>query len=184
MFGGDGTRHTLDYYNFVRALEAWEVDVDSAIALKRNLPAAAVLNVNSFAQITVTNRTFDLIVADSPTSCFGPDQCFCEHFDFVDAKLFRLLRPSTILILNLLPDVLDGVHTRRVELAQPHLARRSRFYGSDRPGQLSIDEMVATYRKIFRDNGFELEWYFHQLRTLRSQVHYLVLKVRRELSGN
>lgn len=184
MFGGDGTRHTLDYCNLVRTMEAWELDSDAAAGLKRNLPTATVLNVNSFDQVQATDRTYDLIVADPPTSLFGPDQRYCEHFDILRLVLARIMRPSTILLLSFLPDVENGVPTRKYPLKPGHLARRSEFYGTDHPDRLTIFEMVATYHRMLQDSGFELEWYFHQLRTFRSQVHYLVLKVRREASGS
>lgn len=170
-FGGDGSRHTLDYFKSIRSLKVWEVDPLHAVSLKRNLPGASVSIVDSFREVKSTELTFDLVVVDCPASQFGPDHRYCEHFDFFNADLFRVLRESAVLILNVLPEQ-EG-------LPPKHLSRRGNFYGTNHPATLSVDEMVRAYRSILNANGLELEWHFRQLRTIRSQVHYLVLKVRR-----
>jgi len=178
-FGGDGSRHTLDYCKSVRSLEVWEVDPLNAVSLKSNLPGASVSIVDSFREVKSTELTFDLVVVDCPASQFGPDYRYCEHFDFFNADLFRVLRESAVLILNVLPEQEGSIESRMKRLPPKHLSRRGNFYGTNRPATLSVDEMVRAYRSILNANGLELEWHFSQLRTIRSQVHYLVLKVRR-----
>jgi hypothetical protein len=179
MFGGDGSRHTMDYHRQVRSLDVWEVDGGLSGPLRRNLPGATVTTTDSFHELQVTKNTYDLIVVDTPASLFGQHKQYCEHFDVFTPSLFRVARPFAVMIVNVIPDLLHSKNARRTPPWPEQLSRRSAFYKTNRPELIPMHEMVAVYRQIAEAAGFELQWHFSLCRTMRSQVHYLAMKVGR-----
>jgi len=179
VYGGDGSRHTLDYFHCLKSLEAWELDPEFARQLQRNLPGARVLQVDSYAEIARTERTFDLAVLDNSVSLFGPEFCYCEHMEMFTPALLRVLNASAVLILNVVPDPGPKAKGSGNEPAEIHLRKRAEFYGVDEPGIIPVERMVESYRQKLQRAGFELEWFEALRRTQRSQVYYLALKVRR-----
>jgi hypothetical protein len=173
-FGGDGSRHTMDYAGRVRRVDVWEFDPAYLPGLRRNLPLAEVTIGDSFAQIRLTERRYGLLVVDTPASLFGPDNRYCEHFEFFNADMLRALAPDAVILLNIRPATESDP-----ALTPEQMSRRGKFYRTDSPATVSVEQMVAVYRELLQAGGFTLEWHFHRLRTVRSQVHYLALKVRR-----
>lgn len=177
VFGGDGTRHTIDYAARLRSLEVWEVDPDRQAELQKNLPNALIRNVDSYVEVNKTKRTYDLVVLDNAVSLFGPDLCFCEHFE-IFTPILAILRSPGVIILNVLPEVKDDpdqeFHSRVTQLA-----RRRHFYGEVNSSCIELKRMIESYREKLWSQGWELEWEFSRQRTVRSKVHYLIMKVTR-----
>lgn len=180
MFGGDGMRHTIDYYRRIRSLELWELNSRYLPTLKKKFGDARLKIVDTFEEIRRTSRTFNLIVDDNPGHLLGRDKEYCEHFDLAAGALFRVAREWSILIFTVVPEPLrqnPSIATRTTYLR--HMSRRSVFYGTDHPHRVTVDEMLPAYRHAARASGFETEWSFYVRRTIRSGTYYLVLKVRR-----
>ncbi|HEY0797184.1 MAG TPA: hypothetical protein VGD64_15540 [Acidisarcina sp.] len=179
MFGGDGSRHTLDYCRLVKSLDIWEVNQLMEPALCRNFPTASITIGNSFEQILLTKKTYDLLVIDNSAGLFGLHKEYCEHFEAFAPSLFRILRPSAVVILNVVPDLEKTTHASDSTVSTTQLARRAAFYQTEHPAQIAIDQMVPIYAGIARRAGFEMVWHFTLCRTVRTQVHYLVMKLSR-----
>ena len=177
VFGGDGTRHTTDYHRLVRSLEVWEVDLGFSASLHQNLPGARISITDSFREIQVTRNAYGLIVIDNPASLFGPQQQYCEHFEFFAPSLFRIARPSAVMVVNVVPDLARVHRAWRSAPSAEHSRRRCKFYGTDHADLIHIEEMVPAYRRIIDAAGFKLRWHFSVRRTLRSQIHYLAMNV-------
>lgn len=83
-----------------------------------------------------------------------------------------------ILILNVIPKI--GPRLVRVypyvHKKERQLACRASSYKIGHPESISLDELVATYRRLARDSDFDVKWYF--LKKRNGLVRYLVLKVQ------
>lgn len=180
LFGADGLRHTLDYYHSVRSLEIWEMDDKYLPGLRKNFPNARIKITDSFKEIESTSNTYNLLVSDEPGQVFGKSQEYCEHFELLTKHLCRVARPSTLIILNAVPDPLrQSPDANRYPTYPGYLEKRGKFYGTDHPDQISIAEMIPAYRRVLSVNGFNLDWYVNVRRTIRGGVNYLALKVSR-----
>src|SRR5262249_30701784 len=177
LFAHSGFLHTRDYLSQVASLEAWEIDPRQEAPLRKNLPWAIVKITDSYEEINRTPRKYSLIVLDAPDCVHGQNQQYCEHFTILP-KVFRAAQDSAVLLLNVMPGTRNG-DIRRHRFSERHLEQRRRFYGTDHPEQLSVDEMIAVYRQRIEAEGFKLEWYISRPRTRDRRLHYLVLKIKR-----
>jgi hypothetical protein len=171
IFGYTGEYHTKFYAPYVRSLEVWEIDPACKEPLMRNLPTAEVKITDSYNEIKHTQKKFNFIVVDNPMSAFGN---YCEHFDLFP-DIFTVVKESSVLILNVIPEINDVALIKWPYLFnEVQLSRRRSFYDSGTPDKISFEELVKAYRKLCNENGFDLEWYFFQKRTI---VYYLVIKI-------
>lgn len=181
VFGFTGELHTMDYAPYVSALEIWEIDAACAAPLRRNLPQARVMIVDTYEEITRTTERFDVIVVDNPEHVYGP---YCEHFELFPL-LFRVAKDAAVIILNVIPRLDDEVRKEWPYLfvehdIATHLERRRAFYRTATPERVSYDEMAAAYGDLARAHGFDLEWSLARRRgSRRDFVYYLALKVRK-----
>lgn len=147
FFAREGDWQTSVYAGRVASLEAWEVDAAFEANLRRNLPAATIRMVDSYAFGAAYDRRFDLIVVDNPQSCFGPDGCFCEHFEALPIAL-RLLKSTGLVVFNLnwAPFNFDA-HPQWRE-------RRAEYYGRADTARLSVEAfLLPFYADLFRRLG-------------------------------
>jgi hypothetical protein len=180
IFGADGSRHTVDYCRLVRSLEIWEKDDRYLPGLHKNFPNARIKITDAFKEIESTCNTYSLLVSDEPGQLFGANQEYCEHFDLLTNHLFRILQPSAVIILNVVPEPLKQIPSGKPYPAYPrYLEKRGVFYETDHPDHVSIEEMIPAYRRTANRSGFNLEWHTSVRRTIRSGVSYLALKVNR-----
>lgn len=173
IFGGSGGFHTKDYATHVSTLDIWEIEPKYEGILRQNFPLAEVMLTNSYKEIENTHKKYSLIIVDNPMSTLGD---YCEHFDLFPA-IFRVAMDSTVLILNVIPEISDASLKKFPYLFNPsQLERRRSFYQTNHPEKVSFEEMVEVYRNLTTTNNFNLEWYFFQK---RSVVYYFVLKIKR-----
>lgn len=171
LFAREGNWHTLDYLKYVRSLDAWEIDPAYEANLRKNLPSAEVRITDSFAELRSTTKKFNFVISDNSMALYGDDR-YCEHFDLFP-EIFRILEDSSILILNVIPSVKKRWQRRFPHVLNgEHCERRSRFYSTDHPKDLSIEEMVNVYRRLAEKSGFSI---LKTLSVKRSCVHYLAL---------
>jgi hypothetical protein len=174
VFGGTGSRHTLDYAHRVDRLEVWEMDPKHEAKLRSNLPHAVVLITDAYRRVKETADRFDLIVVDNPTGMYGGGRC--EHFDLFP-DIFRLAADSAVVLLDVIPNAPQSV--RRTDphvFSAEHLEARRRFYRTNRPDDLSWGDIVDTYRQLAEASGFALAWSFV---VRRHFVYYLALQIAR-----
>lgn len=173
VFGYHGEWHTMDYASQVSTLEVWDIEQECEDALKRNLPMAEVKITDIYKEIKNTSRKYNLIVIDNPMSIYDDH---CEHFDLFP-DIFRIVMDSTILILNVIPEIDDAALKKYSYLFnEVQLARRKSFYKTNHPEKVSFDEMIKAYKNLIETNSFNLEYYFFQKRNF---IYYLVLKIDR-----
>ena len=180
MFGADGLLHTVDYYPLVRSLEIWELKDQYLAGLHQNFPQARIKITDSFREIQTTTNKFDLIVADGPCNVVGPNREYCEHFELMTDFLFRVANNSSVIVLTVVPDPVRHIPTiGETETYSEYLERRRKFYGTDHPELIAVDDMVPAYRRAVEANGFRLDWHVSIRRTIRTGVYYMGLKVSR-----
>jgi len=167
VFAGTGFRHTIDYRRDVGQLEVWEINPAHEAALEKNLPGATVVITDSFAEVARTARRFEIVVVDNTITTFG--RGYVEHFDLFPG-LFRIVAPESVLLLNVCPQVPPELRSD-----ERRLARRAEFYGTDRPFDVPIDQMVRAYERKMSEHGLRLRWHFDRKRAYRAGIHYLVL---------
>lgn len=180
VFGGDGTRHTIDYHPLVRSLDVWEIDPGLLTSLRRNLPGARITIADSFSEIQTTRNAYGLIVIDNPAGLYGLQGQHCEHFEIFTPSLFRIAQSSVTIVVNVLPDLARASRAWRAALSTKHLQKRCEFYGTDHPELIPVEEMLTAYRRITASSGFSWRWHFSICRAARSQLQYLVLNVSSE----
>jgi hypothetical protein len=180
LFGADGSRHTIDYCRLVRSLEIWELNEVYLPSLNQNLPKARIKITDTFKEIQTTSNTYNLLVSDETGQLYGQNKEHCEHFDLMTKHLFRVARPKSVIVVNVVPEPLRQLRAANVypEFSE-YLERRRAFYRSDHPERIPIEEMIPAYRRTANANGFNLDWHVNIRRTIRSGVSYLALAVSR-----
>lgn len=178
VFGDDGTRHTMDYAPFVASLDIWEIRPERERTLRANFPRARVTIVDSFAEVKRTANTYDLVVVDNWIGMFNGH---CEHFELFP-EILRVVDDQGILVLTVIGHLGEEergpfarVHSE--ESLTTHLGRRRRFYRTDHPESVSVDQMLAVYRDLFAAQGVAIDWHVFQPRLDHA---YLALKLRRD----
>lgn len=173
VFGRCGDWHVQDYVSYVKSIEVWEIEQEFEDTLKRNLPMAEIKITNSFEEVRITKKKFDLIVIDNPMSTYNGH---CEHFDLFP-DIFRIFENDTIIILNVIPEINKATKKSYPYIFNPeHLSKRSQFYDTNRPDKTSLEEMILSYTKLVSKHGFVLEWSFF---IRRSVILYCVLKIKK-----
>jgi hypothetical protein len=153
VYGYTGERVTVHYADKVKSLEIWELDPSLERVLCARFPWAEIAIVDSHEEIRRTSKQYELIVVDNPV---WPQ----EHFELFPAVLDRL-SANAVLWLFVIPGA--NAVTRLVYpviFSQDHLSRRGRFYDTDYPDDLSLDELITHYKKLCSTAGLDVEWVF------------------------
>jgi len=156
MFARKGEFRTIDYANHVSTLEAWEIVPDFAEAFRENFPFASVRVKDSIEGIKcagVSGRVWDMIVADHPGGFFGPEDKYCEHFDFLGNTLRCLTTENeSVLVFN----VRERPLFNRFSIAR----RRWDFYDDYSPSfRKSLEDLIVFYQKFFESRGMIIREY-------------------------
>jgi hypothetical protein len=151
VFGYNGEYHTLDYIQHVKQLDIWEIAKDCEVNLKRNLPNANVKITNSYEEIKTTNKVFDTIIIDNHQGIFGDDKC--EHFEIIE-NCFSKLSDKSVLITNVIPDILVSKYDTPIVITAKHIERRKTFYSHPTGTSITKSYFEDFYVKMSRDNGF------------------------------
>src|SRR5262249_7495402 len=94
----------------------------------------------------------------------------------------RICADHAALVLDVIPRLSNRFHARYPYLfSQQHLAGRSAFYGTEHPEDVSIESMLNTYQRLAHQNGMKIDWSFCVRRSHKSDIHYLVLAVKRQI---
>lgn len=172
-FAYTGELQTRAYKKYPTYLEAWEISADCEMALKKNLPRATIKITNSFDELLRCTKKFNYINVDTHQGLFGK---YCENFEFFPL-LFNVTANECIVNLNVIPNATDKWKRKYPDLFnKEHLARRKEFYNTERPENVSLEEMLTVYRMIAQHNGYEVIWHYSLQRTL---TYYLVLHLKK-----
>jgi len=151
LFGGRGDKLVVEYAPYVGNLEIWEIDPSCEADLRSRFPYARIRITDSYTEIRKCPSKFDLVVADIWVSHIFDG--YCEHFELFP-HIFRILSPSAILILNVVPN------TR--SLSTEHGQRRCQFYQVEDPTEIPLKHMVKIYDSIAASHGFHIDWWFYK----------------------
>ena len=171
----------------MHSLEIWEIQEKYREALKANLPNAEVKITDSFEEIRRTANKYSLVVIDNSMGTYMDDPIpggvvttYCEHFELFP-DVFRVLKDSAILIVNVIPWANVAAREKYPDLFnKTQLERRAQFYNTTTPDDISLEKLEETYRQLAKQNGFNLDWSFSEQRGGTGIVYYLVLKVSRQ----
>ena len=170
VFGYNGEYHTLDYIKYVKQLDIWEIAQDCEEALKKNLPHANVKITNSYEEIKTTNKIFDTIIIDNHQGIFGDDKC--EHFEIIE-DCFPKLSDKSVLIVNVITNILDSKYNIPKEVTDRHIERRKSFYSHQTGTLITKSYFEDFYMKMINERGFTTKHIFMVKRNYL--VNYLVL---------
>jgi hypothetical protein len=179
VFGADGERVTRFYGHRVASLEIWEINPRYEKTLRHNYPDATIRIVDAFVQMRQADGPYDLVVIDNPG-------WIREHFELFP-DVFAILSDDATLLFNVIPGPTRGTRRRYPRLfSEEHLELRRRFYGTDDPEQISIEELAQHYGALARSHGFQPQWHFLVRRReiwhgvpLRQELYFLCLKLAR-----
>jgi hypothetical protein len=171
LFARAGDWHTLDYFRQVSALDAWEIDPQWEESLHQNLPGAEIKITDTFDEIRSTSKLYNLVICDNSMALFA-DGKYCEHFELFP-DVFRVLQDRAVLVLNVIPSVNKRWKAKFPYLMdRDHCSRRSKFYNTEQPETVLIEDMLPVYRDWAKKNGFRIEKNFS---VKRHVIHYLAL---------
>lgn len=170
VFGYKGEYHTLDYIEYVKQLDIWEIAQDCEVHLKNNLPKANVKITNSYEEIKIANKTFDTIIIDNHQGIFGDDKC--EHFEIIE-DCFKKLGNKSVLIINIIPNILASKYNPPKEVGAKHIEKRKLFYSHPTGTIITKSHFEDFYMKMVKDNGFDTKHIFLVKRNYL--MSYLVL---------
>lgn len=173
-FAYTGELQTRAYKKYPAYLEAWEIRADCETALKKKLPGATIKITNSFEELVRCTKKFNYINVDTHQGLFGK---YCENFEFFPL-MFHVTANECIVNLNVIPEASERWRRKYPGLFnKEHLARRKEFYNTEHPEHVSLEEMLNVYRKIAKQNGYDIIWHYSLQRTL---TYYLVLHLKKQ----
>jgi len=174
VFGGRGYFHCIDYASHVSKLEVWEINPENEKYLRFNLPKALIKITNSYDEIKIAKKKYDLIVVDNSLI---PENGYYEHFG-IFPDIFRIANNFCIIILAITPNLNDQTITLySYRLDDKHAELRKSFYKANDPKNIPIDKMIMTYKQHCKTNYYGMEWFFVIQRNI--SYHYLVFGMRK-----
>jgi len=183
IFGKDG--EVIDFYpaNY-KSIEIWEIDPKYSEILETKFPKAKVKITDSFKEIYKTTSKFNLIIIDNPMSNYGDNDQYCEHF-LLFPQIINCCDDEAILIMNTIPKF--NVHAQKKYpylFNKKQLQCRNDFYQTKDPAYISNTDVANKYIKMFKDFGFNTDWYFFLNRNFfwkKNQfIKYFVIKVSKK----
>lgn len=175
MFAGDGMMQTRAYAGRIASLQAWELDPILAAALKKNIPTAGVKITNSMEEMKRPQHqgSFDLVVIDNHTMCYGPQEKYCEHFDVLPDALSLLNPKEGIVVFNVNREPPGIVATKT------HQERKALFYNiaQTEKRHLDLGFLQDFYTALFEKKGYRTRFFFSVSRGgahRQDYLHYFV----------
>ncbi len=172
-FAYTGELQARAYQHLPAYHEAWEIDGMCEPSLKKNLPNSVVKITNTFEELLLCKQKFNFINADTHQGLYGD---YCENFEFFPL-VFNVTADECIINLNVIPNASPYWRNKYSTLFnQEHLKRRSVFYKTQTPEEVSLELMLKTYSEIAALNNYKIVWHFYMQRTL---TYYLVLHLKK-----
>lgn len=175
-FAREGDWQTWVYADKVESLDAWEINPDCEMALRKNLPKARIKIIDSLKEFKKRKYfgKYDFIVIDNPMNCFGAHEQYCEHFDIIP-EVCHLLNQKGILIFNINKEPYDYEKNPKLE------ARRKQFYHQEKTNKLSLKFLLKFYKELFCKYGYTTKFCFNISRgkyECNDFFHYLVFYLK------
>ena len=162
---GDWQSHKL--VSKVKSIEAWDIEPKFIENLKKNLPNSKVHCRDSIQFINTTNYDkFDLLVIDNGLNCYGENNKYCEHFDFI-YNVGNVLKDKCFVIFNVV------LKPFNYEQYPQWALRRNKFYNVKDASKLSRSFIEIFYKQLFKSIGFNTVNYYTICREYHNEDDYL-----------
>lgn len=164
LFGRDGGWSTdfiskkLNSIDIVEILDTYEK------ILKKKYPKSNIYIDNTYEFIKKHNKKYDIILSDNPASRHGN---YFQHFALFP-NITSLMKDKSIIILNVIHNYSNINYNPNKEEKYNALKK---FYNVNNIS-ISLEEMIETYKKLFKEKNFNIYNYFE---VPRSDVYYLIL---------
>jgi len=158
FFAGKGNWQATAYADRVGHLEAWEINPEHEIDLRKNLPNAVIRIGDSFKMAENCTPRFNFIVFDNPMGIYDDH---CEHFEALEL-LPKLLKVPGIVIFN----INKHPYGNNPEWEQ----KRLEYYKGEEPD-------ISFYAGIFKGLGYITEFAFEASRN-NEYLYYLVFGLK------
>ena len=149
IFAREGNWISNELLGKVKSLEAWEIEPKFIEKLKLNLPNSKVYCRDSIKFINTTKyNKFNLLIIDNGLNCYGKNNEFCEHFDFI-YNIGNVVKDKCFVIFNVL------LTPSNIENFPEWGERRNNFYKVKNTNQLSTSFISKFYQELFNSIGFK-----------------------------
>jgi hypothetical protein len=164
-FAGSGLLMSHTYLHRCDHADLWEIDPERARQAKRlgrNVTVHCGDSIDAVRRGDSRLADYNFIILDNNIGgCYGPDRCYCEHFEMIPA-IFRYLRKGNraVMVVNHVPDVDRLAADPRFvpDNLEEHLGRRREFFHTTgrtvRPAQAA-----ARYAEAAADSGWTIAHY-------------------------
>lgn len=167
IFAREGDWQSYELVSKIKSIEAWDIEPNFIKNLKINLPNAKVYCRNSIEFINNNDYTkFDLVVVDNGLNCYGENDKYCEHFDFIH-NIGNVLKDKCFVIFNVVLKPFNYENYPQWAL------RRNEFYNIKNTSKLSKSFIEAFYRNLFKSIGFDTVNYYTICREYHNEDDYL-----------
>jgi len=173
-FSNTGGHQAPAYYPYSSYFEAWEITPKYEKDLHKNLPNATIKITDSFKEVNLCNRKFNMIVLDAHMGIFGDKDQYCEHFEILP-QIFKLCMDECVLVFNVMP-FCENKWKQKYETVfrEKHLNKRKAFYNCTDANNVPYEFMTEFYTQLCIKNGFNVDWVFYHQRHL---LHYCVIRI-------
>lgn len=161
LFGGTGKVHLRHYVDRAESITAWEIDQQSAAALREQHPRVQCEETDTYEAIKAEKRRFDWVISDNPMQEHGGHQ---EHFDLFPF-LPRLAKEKAVLTFSIIPttnnyyrDLYPGLFNKA------HLEARAAFYDVDHPEKLGPEDFRSAFSRHLSQEGRKMDWWHIEAR--------------------
>ncbi len=151
LFAREGDWQTHVYAHMVKSLELWEIDAKCKAKLKKNFPTAAVKITDSIKELKTSfsfNKKYGFIVIDNPQACYGPGNCYCEHFDII-TEIHKIAQDDVVVIFNVNKEPFN------YDASPEWKKRRDGFYKLKDTSKIPMKFFMKFYKELFKKQGFE-----------------------------
>jgi len=175
IFAREGDWQSHELSSKVKSIEAWDIEPKFIKKLKSTLPDAEVYCRDSIKFINTTDYTkFDLLVVDNGLNCYGENDQYCEHFDFIH-NVGNVLKDNSFIIFNVVRSPFNYIQS------PDWVARRNEFYKLTDTSLLSATFIKKFYSDLFNSIGFDIMNYHTICREFHSIKHDYLYYVGIEL---
>tara|TARA_R110001583_G_scaffold90811_1_gene232810 strand:+ start:8969 stop:9559 length:591 start_codon:yes stop_codon:yes gene_type:complete len=167
IFAREGDWQSYKLSSKVKSIEAWDINPKFIDKLKLNLPNAKVYCRDSIEFINNNDYTkFDILVIDNGLNCYGDDNKYCEHFDFIH-NIKNVLKNECFVIFNVV------LKPFNYENFPEWISRRNEFYNIKDSSNLSKSFIEKFYKNLFKSLGFNTVNYYTICREHHNGNDYL-----------
>ena len=167
IFAREGDWQSYELISKVKSIEAWDIEPEFIENLKKNLPNAKVHCRDSIQFINTTDYDkFDLLVIDNGLNCYGENNKYCEHFDFIH-NVGNVLKDKCFVIFNVVLKPFNYGKSPQWAL------RRNKFYNVEDASKLSRSFIEVFYKQLFKSIGFNTVNYYTTCREYHNEDDYL-----------